>query len=124
LAKILFSEVNPSGKLPISWEQKLEDNPTYKNYFEAPNTRDVKYAEGIFLGYRYYDQSDVKPLFPFGFGLSYTSFAFSNLTVTPETASQNDTVTIGFDVKNTGARPERKLPRFTSATLPLRYRVR
>jgi len=70
LTKILFGQVNPSGKLPMSWERKLEDNPTYKNYYERPGSRDVKYAEGIFLGYRYYDKSHVKPLFPFGFGLS------------------------------------------------------
>ena len=104
LAKILFGDVNPSGKLPMSWEKKIEDNPTYKNYYEAPGSRDVNYAEGIFLGYRYYDKSHVKPLFPFGFGLSYTSFAFSNLTVTPQITSQAGPITVGFDVKNTGAR--------------------
>jgi beta-glucosidase len=104
LAKILFGDVNPSGKLPMSWEKKIEDNPTYKNYYEAPGSRDVNYAEGIFLGYRYYDKSHVKPLFPFGFGLSYTSFDFSNLTVTPQITSQAGPITVGFDVKNTGAR--------------------
>ncbi len=100
LAGILFGDVVPSGKLPMSWERKLEDNPTYKNYHEAPGTRNVKYAEGIFLGYRYYDKSQVKPLFPFGFGLSYTSFSFSDLTVTLEERPQNGPVTVGFDVKN------------------------
>jgi beta-glucosidase len=104
LAKILLGDVNPSGKLPMSWERKLEDNPTYKNYYEAPGTKDVKYAEGIFLGYRYYDKSEVKPLFPFGFGLSYTSFAFSNLTVSSENASGNSGVNVSFDVMNTGTR--------------------
>ncbi len=64
----------------------------------------MNYAEGIFLGYRYYDKGNVKPLFPFGFGLSYTTFAFSNLTVTPEIASQSGSVSVGFDVKNTGTR--------------------
>ncbi|MGO8720557.1 MAG: glycoside hydrolase family 3 C-terminal domain-containing protein [Acidobacteriaceae bacterium] len=104
LEKILLGEVNPSGKLPMSWEKKIEDNPTYKNYYEAPGSRNVNYAEGIFLGYRYYDKSHVKPLFPFGFGLSYTSFAFSNLEVTPQVASQTGSITVGFDVKNTGSR--------------------
>lgn len=122
LEKILFGEVNPSGKLPMSWEKKIEDNPTYKNYYEAPGSRDVNYAEGIFLGYRYYDKSHVKPLFPFGFGLSYTSFAFSNLEVTPQVASQTGPITVGFDVKNTGSRPGAEVAQVyvgdPSATVP------
>ncbi len=104
LPKILFGNVNPSGKLPISWAKRIEDNPTYKNYYEQPGTVDVKYAEGIFVGYRYYETSAVKPLFPFGFGLSYTNFAFSNLSVSPKSASANGPITVGFDVKNTGSR--------------------
>ena len=64
----------------------------------------VVYKEGIFTGYRYYDQSKVKPLFPFGFGLSYTTFAFSHLQVTPSVASPNEPITVSFDVKNTGQR--------------------
>jgi beta-glucosidase len=104
LTKLLFGDVNPSGKLPISWERMIEDNPAYKNYYEQPGSKDVRYAEGIFLGYRYYDKSDTKPLFPFGFGLSYTSFAFSNLTVSPRKTSAGGPVTVSFDVKNTGTR--------------------
>jgi beta-glucosidase len=104
LEKILFGEVTPSGKLPISWEKKIEDNPTYNNYYEAKGLRDVKYEEGIFIGYRYYDKDKVQPLFPFGFGLSYTSFVFSNLEVTPQVASQTGSITVGFDVTNTGSR--------------------
>ena len=103
LTKILFGEVDPSGKLPISWEKRIEDNPTYKTYYELPGTRDVKYSEGVFVGYRYYETSDVKPLFPFGFGLSYTNFAFSNLSVSPQTASQNGPIDVAFDIKNTGS---------------------
>ncbi|HEX4022970.1 MAG TPA: glycoside hydrolase family 3 C-terminal domain-containing protein [Acidobacteriaceae bacterium] len=104
LAKILFGEVDPSGKLPISFEKRIEDNPTYKNYYEQTGTHDVKYAEGLFVGYRYYDKSQVKPLFPFGFGLSYTTFAFHNLTITPDKASPDSPITVGFDVENTGSR--------------------
>lgn len=104
LPKILFGDVDPSGKLPISWEKKIEDNPTYKTYYEEPGTRTVKYSEGIFLGYRYYETSKVKPLFPFGFGLSYTSFNFSNLSVSPVSASATGPVTVSFDIKNTGSR--------------------
>jgi len=102
LTKILFGEVDPSGKLPISWEKTIQDDPAYKNYYQQPGTKDVKYAEGIFVGYRYYDKSKVKPLFPFGFGLSYTSFAFSNLSVSPASASATGPITVAFDVKNTG----------------------
>ncbi|GAC1435182.1 MAG: glycoside hydrolase family 3 C-terminal domain-containing protein [Terriglobales bacterium] len=104
IAKILVGEINPSGKLPISWERELDDNPACKNYYEIPGTRDVNYAEGIFLGYRFYDKNNIEPLFPFGFGLSYTSFAFSNLKVTPREVSSNEGVTVAFDLKNTGAR--------------------
>jgi len=99
VARILLGEVNPGGKLPISYERHIEDNPTYKNYYEAPGTRDIHYNEGIFVGYRYYDKSETRPLFPFGFGLSYTTFAFSNLRV-----SEGAPFTVGFDVKNTGRR--------------------
>ena len=102
LAKILFGDVNPSGKLPISWEAKIEDNPTYKTYYELPGTRNVKYSEGVFVGYRYYETSAVKPLFPFGFGLSYTEFAFSNLSVSPQTTSSTGPIEVGFDVRNIG----------------------
>jgi beta-glucosidase len=104
LAKILFGEVNPSGKLPISWERRLEDSPAYGNFIETADSKDVHYTEGIFLGYRQFDRGAVKPLFPFGFGLSYTTFAFSNLTVTPSTASADGPITVAFDVRNTGSR--------------------
>ncbi|MGA3029023.1 MAG: glycoside hydrolase family 3 C-terminal domain-containing protein [Bryobacteraceae bacterium] len=104
VARILLGEVNPGGKLPISYERHIEDNPAFKNYYTTPGTRDIHYNEGIFVGYRHYDRSDTKPLFPFGFGLSYTTFAFSNLSVTPAEGNANDPVTVSFDVRNTGAR--------------------
>ncbi len=104
LLKLLDGDVSPSGKLPISWEKKIEDNPTYDNYYETPGTRDAKYSEGVFMGYRYYETSQVKPLFPFGFGLSYTSFVFSNLSVSPESVPPAGPITVSFDVKNTGSR--------------------
>jgi len=104
LARILRGDVNPSGKLPISWERKIEDNPAYGNYYESPSNRDVQYGEGIFTGYRYYDKSEVKPLFPFGFGLSYTTFAFRNLGIFPSITSGNGIVKVDFEVANTGTR--------------------
>jgi beta-glucosidase len=104
LEEALFGRVDPSGKLPISWERHKKDNPCFKNYYEEPGTRNVTYAEGIFLGYRYYDRSKVKPLFPFGFGLSYTTFAFSDLRVAPKEASPAGPITVSFNIRNTGER--------------------
>ena len=104
VAQILLGEVNPGGKLPISYERHIEDNPTFKNYYTIPGTKDIHYNEGIFVGYRHYDRSETKPLFPFGFGLSYTTFAFSNLSVTPTETNANGPVTVSFDVRNTGER--------------------
>ncbi|TAM84739.1 MAG: glycosyl hydrolase [Acidobacteria bacterium] len=105
LADALTGRTNPSGKLPITWWKRVEDNPTWNNYYEEPGTNDVHYREGVFLGYRAYGHnSQPAPLFPFGFGLSYTTFAFSNLSVSPRTASPDGPVTVSFDVKNTGSR--------------------
>ena len=104
LAEILLGEVNPSGHLPATFERRAEDNPTYENYYpEGPGNR-VVYKEGIFVGYRGYEKNHVKPLFPFGYGLSYTTFAFSNLKISPRSAGSNPEVTVTFDVKNTGGR--------------------
>jgi beta-glucosidase len=105
LADVLAGRVNPSGKLPITWWKQVQDNPTWNNYYEPPNSRDVHYREGVFLGYRAYGHNgQPAPLFSFGFGLSYTTFAFSNLNVSPTTASPNGPITVSFDVKNTGQR--------------------
>jgi beta-glucosidase len=104
LARVLFGEVNPAGKLPMTFERHIEDNPAFKYYSEVPGTIDVKYAEGVFVGYRHYDKSQPQPLFPFGFGLSYTTFAFSNLKVTPA-APGSLAAAVTFDVQNTGSRP-------------------
>jgi beta-glucosidase len=102
VAQLLFGEFNPSGRLPISIERRWEDNPAHDSYHPKAGTRKVEYTEGIFVGYRHYDKSTVKPLFPFGYGLSYTSFAYKNLTISPPTSDQQ--VTVAFDVTNTGTR--------------------
>ncbi len=104
LAEILFGDVNPSGHLPATFERKAEDNPTFANYYPADGSKEVTYKEGIFVGYRGYEKNNVKPLFPFGFGLSYTTFAFSDLKVVPEFNSADPHVTVTFDMKNTGSR--------------------
>lgn len=104
LARLVFGDIDPSGKLPITWQKDFDQDPIAKNYYEQPGSHDVKYSEGLFVGYRYYDKSEKKPLFPFGYGLSYTNFAFSNLSVSPEAASPDAPITVSFDVKNTGSR--------------------
>ena len=107
ISEIITGKISPSGKLPISIEAKLEDNPCAANYHENvdrirskeinPHSR-VEYREGIFVGYRGYDKSGVKPLFPFGFGLSYTKFAYSNLDI----KADGKEFIVSFDVKNVG----------------------
>lgn len=101
LAEIITGKISPSGKLPISIEEKWEDNPTFNSYYDNRNVahKRVQYTEGIFVGYRGYDQTGKKPLYPFGYGLSYSSFAYSNLTA--EKTGTNS-VTVSFDIKNTG----------------------
>lgn len=102
IADVLFGDVNPSGKLPQTFPQRLEDNPAFVNY-PGENGK-VYYGEGIFVGYRYYDKKKIVPLFPFGFGLSYTTFAYSNLTVSSELHDSADAVQVTVDVTNTGTR--------------------
>jgi beta-glucosidase len=104
LAQLLFGEYNPSGKLPVSFERRWEDNAVHDSYYPKDGERKVVYAEGLFLGYRHFDKTEVKPLFPFGFGLSYTTFVYKNLSVAPEHASGDQAVTVSFDVTNTGHR--------------------
>ena len=104
LAEILLGEVNPSGHLPATFERHAEDNPTFANYYPEPGTKRVVYKEGIFVGYRGYEHNHVKPLFPFGYGLSYTTFKFANLAVSPQSAGANPQVNVTFDVTNTGSR--------------------
>jgi beta-glucosidase len=102
IAEILFGIVNPSGKLPVSFEKKWEDNPVYNSYYDPDGNKHVTYSEGLMLGYRYYDTEGVEPLFPFGFGLSYTTFEYSNLEVTPVVTDEPNSVRVSFDITNTG----------------------
>jgi beta-glucosidase len=102
ITDVLFGEVNPSGKLPQSFPVRLEDNPAFINY-PGENGR-VRYGESIFVGYRYYDKKKVRPLFSFGHGLSYTTFAYDNLHLSTEQLAPNDELTVSFDVTNTGTR--------------------
>lgn len=101
LAEILTGKISPNGKLPISIERKWEDNPCHNNYHKNDDNHElasVNYSEGVFMGYRGYDESGIPPLFPFGFGLSYSSFSYSNLYLT----KKENGVEVSFDIKNTG----------------------
>ena len=102
LAQLLFGEFDPSGRLPISMERRWQDNAVHDSYYPKDGEKKVEYTEGIFVGYRHFDKSGIKPLFPFGYGLSYTTFAYKNLAVSPAASSEN--ATVAFDVTNTGTR--------------------
>ena len=95
---LLFGDVNPSGKLAETFPRRLEDNPSYL-YFFGDEQNKTEYREGVFVGYRYYDKKNMDVLFPFGYGLSYTTFAYSNPTVKQE----NGEVIATINVQNTGA---------------------
>jgi beta-glucosidase len=102
LAQLLFGEFDPTGRLPISMERRWQDNAVHDSYYPKDGEKKVEYTEGIFVGYRHFDKSGIKPLFPFGYGLSYTTFAYKNLAVSPAASSEN--ATVAFDVTNTGTR--------------------
>jgi len=115
LAEIITGKTNPSGKLPITIEKKFEDSPGYpylpRGEVLFPRTQveekdypvyDVHYKEGVFVGYRWYDSRKIEPLYPFGFGLSYTTFGYDNLNITPKSLTAGEDVTITFEIKNTG----------------------
>ena len=97
---ILYGDVNPSAKLAETFPYQLEDNPSFLSGFGSGDT--VNYAEGIFVGYRYYDKKNMPVMFPFGFGLSYTTFAYNNLRVDKKEMSDQETLTVSVDVTNTG----------------------
>ena len=100
--RVLFGDVNPSGHLPETFPIRLEDNPSYLFYGGEP--AGTEYREGIFVGYRYYDKKKMEVLFPFGHGLSYTTFEYSGLKLSADAIRDTDTVDVTFTVKNTGNR--------------------
>ena len=97
---LLFGKVNPSGKLAETFPVRLADNPSYLSF---PGEKDdVRYREGIFVGYRYYDYKEIEPLFPFGHGLSYTTFEYSDIKLSTNAFSADEELTVSVVVKNTG----------------------
>ena len=101
IADVLFGRVNPSGKLAETYPLKLSDTPAYLNF--PGENGEVRYGEGLFIGYRYYDARGVPVQFPFGYGLSYTTFAYSNPKVSAATFKDVDGVTVSIEVTNTGS---------------------
>ena len=101
IVNILYGMVNPSGKLAETFPIKLEDNPSYLNFGDGDK---VEYNEGVFVGYRYYDKKKMDVAFPFGYGLSYTTFEYSNIKTDKETLTEGDTLQVSVDVTNTGDR--------------------
>jgi beta-glucosidase len=120
IAQVLFGKHNPEGKLPVSFDRSWEDNPSAKWYYAVPGGNTVlhtigedgkpldytiehlKYGDKLMVGYRYWTTTGKHPLFPFGFGLSYTTFSFSNLQA-PATIDSGSTASVTFDVTNTGS---------------------
>ena len=100
ISELLFGLANPCGKLAESFPKKLSHNPSYLNF--PGNDTEVCYAEGVYVGYRYYDTKGIEPLFPFGFGLSYTKFDYTDISVDKKVISDTDTLTVKVKVKNVG----------------------
>lgn len=107
VADLLFGETNPSGKLAETFPEKLHDNPSYL-FFPGEGDR-VEYREGLYVGYRYYESKKVKPLFPFGYGLSYTTFEYTGIQIDRKEMKDTDTVNVHVTVKNTGARAGKEI---------------
>jgi beta-glucosidase len=121
IAEVLFGKQDPEGRLPVSFDRAWEDNPSFQYYYPTPGADTklqvpesdrpateltighLKYEDKLMVGYRYWTTTGKHPLYPFGYGLSYTSFSFANLKA-PATASSGSEVTVSFDVTNTGKR--------------------
>ena len=108
LAEILYGKVNPSGKLPVTIDKQIEDNPSYASYPDPAAYRgdnpltEITYSEGLYVGYRGYDKQRATPLYPFGFGLSYTTFGYSDLKLSSNVMTPGNTVDATFTLTNTG----------------------
>jgi beta-glucosidase len=103
IADVLFGDANPSGKLPVSFVKQWKDSPANGHY--PGENLEVDYAEGIYVGYRYFDKKKIEPLFPFGYGLSYTKFDYSDLKVSPSEAAPGQPLEVSLEVRNSGSRP-------------------
>jgi beta-glucosidase len=109
LAEIIFGRVNPSGKLPATFEQRAEDRGSFSCYFDTDGTGRIELTDGIYSGYRHFDREGIEPRYPFGHGLSYTSFAFSELSLTSQrlraaSLLAGERLGVSVRVSNTGQR--------------------
>jgi len=102
IASVLFGDVNPSGKLPTTFGARREDYPDYGNFPGVKNR--VSYEEGIYVGYRHFDKESIVPLFPFGFGLSYTTFEYGSVRLSQSSLDPHGQISVSLEVKNTGSR--------------------
>lgn len=103
IGDILFGAANPSGKLPVTFPREWKDSPAFGHY--PGENLHVEYTEGIYVGYRGFDQRNIEPLFPFGHGLSYTQFEYSDLEITPARVDSGKPVTVTMKLRNAGSRP-------------------
>ncbi|KAF2662986.1 glycoside hydrolase family 3 protein [Lophiostoma macrostomum CBS 122681] len=107
LADVLFGNQSPSGKLPTTFPQRLEDNPAYHNW-PGENLTTI-YGEGIYIGYRHYERSKIAPLFPFGHGLTYTTFEYGSPSIDKQVLAEADSITVTVPVTNTGSYPAHEI---------------
>ncbi|MEO8236897.1 MAG: glycoside hydrolase family 3 C-terminal domain-containing protein [Flavobacterium sp.] len=101
LADVLLGKINPSGKLPWTMPKDIMDSPAHATY-SFPGKKIVNYAEGILVGYRWFDTKRITPLYPFGYGMSYTDFSFENAKTNKVNYHADETITVTVTVKNTG----------------------
>lgn len=104
IASVLFGDINPSGKLPLTFPKKLSDSPAHVSSRTFPGNEKVYYDEGIFVGYRHFDEKNLEPLFPFGFGLSYTTFKYENLKINKKKVEGNEKFMVSVEITNIGQR--------------------
>jgi beta-glucosidase len=108
LAEILLGETNPSGRLPVTFEKRWEDNPSFNSYYPEADSDRVAYSEGVFVGYRGYEETNIKPQFPFGYGLSYTTYEYGALAIEQVSpigtgeGTSDAAFKVSFDIENTG----------------------
>ncbi|MDP1994272.1 MAG: glycoside hydrolase family 3 C-terminal domain-containing protein, partial [Ignavibacteria bacterium] len=100
ISDVLSGKYNPSGKLTVTFPKRWEDGSAFSSYKKESGI--TQYTDGIFVGYRHFERNKIEPLFPFGFGLSYTKFAYANLKLSAKEMNQNEKLTVTFDIKNSG----------------------
>lgn len=100
IAEVLLGETNPSGKLPVTFPKRWEDCSAFNTYKKEDGT--TRYKDGIYVGYRHFEKNNIKPLFPFGFGLSYTTFNYNDIKLSSKEITRNDKLTVTFKLKNSG----------------------